>query len=298
MSLVSSQSVDQLQEWILRNDGVISPKVVFHPSPECHDTLGCFASSDLSPHDLLFSISLSCILSIHHAFESPLKELVIQSANAIGQPEYATIEFILWLFMIYEKTHRGHFAPYLASLANTSPCPFEWSDDLLTVLEGTNLASACKDDVLQPHLAVLQHLNETHPLQFPPNEFHLKSLKWAKGHYISRRYPNKYSLGKDVDHSEFTREQGLDEVGALIPVLDLLNHKSGEQRLDFEVADGIFHVRTHIPIKKVSESLMNTPVMTSSRGRRSSLTTASSVMRGCYSHTDIRFKIIHATHML
>ena len=196
-------------------------------------------------------MSLDCILSIHQVLDSPIPTHILQAATALGHPEYATIEFCLWAFMIHQKSQNGFFAPYLSSLADVSPCPFQWPIELLEILEGTNLASVCSDDMFSSHQSVIAELVNSDSAIFSPTDFDLNALKWAKGHYISRRYPNKYSLGKKRDYSEFARERGLDAVGALIPLLDLLNHKPGEQRLEFEVSNGQFHVRTHIPVQAV-----------------------------------------------
>ena len=106
-----------------------------------------------------------------------------------------------------------------------SPCPFEWPIDLLEALNGTNLESVFSDNAYNSNLSFINEFIRQFPEEFPSNFSALSSLKWAKGHYISRRYPNKYSLGVNIPHSAFEREHQLDKIGALVPLLDILNHK-------------------------------------------------------------------------
>ena len=217
------EGISGLLQWLKSHGSEISDQITFKNSPECGNTLGCFAKGDLCKGNLLFAIDLECILSIHQLFASDL----FQKMNAIDQNLFPnTLELQLWLFMVHQKHNsNSHFFPYLSSLSSVSPCPFEWPLDLLKALNGTNLESIFSDNAYNSNLYFINEFIRHFPDEFPSNFSALSSLKWAKGHYISRRYPNKYSLGAYILHSTFKREHQLDKIGALVPLLDILNHK-------------------------------------------------------------------------
>jgi hypothetical protein len=151
------------------------------------------------------------------------------------------------------ELHRkeSHFHAFLTSLAEQSPCPFNWPQELLQAFNGTNLEFLSNDERFESNVQFLRLLSESYPDVFPPQVFNATSLKWAKGHYISRRYPNKYSYGADVISSDLAREPSLNEIGALVPILDILNHKPGSQWLDLKVVNGCLEVRSEVQVLQV-----------------------------------------------
>jgi len=90
----------------------------------------------------------------------------------------------------------------------------------------------------------------------PPDIFNLESLLWARGHYLSRRYPGKYSLPADNDDNSASehhlgQEKGLQSLGCLVPLLDMLNHNHDHDWLRFHVEKDFLHVICNYPVQKV-----------------------------------------------
>ena len=95
----------------------------------------------------------------------------------------------------------------------------------------------------------------------PRSVFNRESLIWAEGHYLSRRYPGHFK--NDNENSSFTKNKiSIDELGpepmlgstgALVPLLDILNHDDTCNWLDFSLDDGYLCVSTLEDIEKVSK---------------------------------------------
>lgn len=253
----SKTDIQSLLAWLSSNMSTISEKITFQLSATCGNTLGCFAKEDLQAETLLFTVDLQCILSVEQVLNSDVHEHIQNIAKASGNLHLATLELQVWLYMIHQRLTHSHFEPYLSTLAATSPCPFNWDTDLLTSLQGTNLEAACSDDSFTPYLQLLHALTAAAPDLFPASDYHLDALKWAKGHYISRRYPNKYSLGLHTDISHLPTEATLDSIGALVPLLDILNHKPGGEWLSLVVHNNKLEVRTMAQVAAGDEIFSN-----------------------------------------
>ena len=91
----------------------------------------------------------------------------------------------------------------------------------------------------------------------------IKDVLWARNHYLSRRYPGEYaefSPDSEGRLQEFIREHDLQDLGAYVPLLDLLNHKNienGKEWLTFELDDCYLTVRTNFDVNEHEELYSN-----------------------------------------
>ena len=250
---------------------------------QCGGSLGGFAAMDYAVGDLLFAIPLSCILSLSNSRNSKITNLVRDAAKAFGEPALVTSELLIWLCMIQHlDDSSSHFNTFLQSLDSDSPSPLSWPKELAAALLGTNMST-----MTSPFTSVQKHsefLNETRRWAqetnidcsfLSPEKYNVTSLIWARGHYLARRYPGKFSININTQSSDGTedsesnnieedtiskddgREPGMMNLGALVPLLDILNHDPEREWLTFKVLDGFLHVTCNYPVAKGSELYSN-----------------------------------------
>lgn len=246
---------------------------------ECGGSLGGFAARSYAIGDVLFSIPLSCLISISNASDTNLTKLVRDAAAAFGDRKLVTSELLIWLFMIQQLAESGgHFHPFLRSLDPRSPSPLSWPHDLTAALLGTNMSTMSNSSSsIKRHSQFLDDVriwafeNERDCSFMEADRFNITTLIWARGHYLARRYPGTFSsresyerslvssaIGfEDVDASHDGREQGMMNLGALVPLLDILNHNPEREWLTFKVSDDYLHVTCNYPIEKGDEIYSN-----------------------------------------
>jgi hypothetical protein len=89
---------------------------------ECGGSLGGFAARNFAIGDVLFSIPLSCLISISNSNDSKLTKLVRDAAVAFGDSKLVTSELLIWLYMIQQLADSdGHFHAFVRSLDSQSP---------------------------------------------------------------------------------------------------------------------------------------------------------------------------------
>lgn len=244
--------------------------------------LGCFASKDFKFNDLLFAIPLKCIISLSDANSSKISKLLRQAAHSFGEPTLVTSELLIWIFMIQQLADtKSHFNPFLQSLDSESPSPLSWPTDLQAALNGTNMStmSASKSSIKR-HAKFLDEvrrwaLETNRDFSFLGSDtFNLSSLIWARGHYLARRYPVEFSVKSIIDGSSSCvsrfnntanddngdldgREVGMMNLGALVPLLDILNHSPEREWLTFKVEGEYLYVVCNYPIEKGNEMFSN-----------------------------------------
>jgi hypothetical protein len=252
---------------------------------QCGGSLGAFAVKDYAVSDVLFSIPLTCIISLSNAKETQITKLVREAAKAFGESTLVTSELLIWLFMIQQYADiDSQFSPFIQSLDSQSPSPLSWPKELLIALKGTNISTMSNSvSSIERHALFLDEvrgwaLKTNRDCSFLGSEtFNLTSLLWARGHYLARRYPGKFSIchdessslnksgsnknssggDDDSDTNSDGREQGMQNLGALVPLLDILNHDPEREWLTFEVLNGYLHVTCNHPITKGSELFSN-----------------------------------------
>eukprot|EP01034_Spumella_vulgaris_P034158 gene34158-42118_t len=87
---------------------------------------------------------------------------------------------------------------------------------------------------------------------------------WARGHYLARRYPGEFAIQSALkpvkEGSKIPadgREPGLENLGSLVPLLDILNHNSDEDWLRLEVYSDALYVKCNHTMEKGSELFSN-----------------------------------------
>lgn len=159
---------------------------------------------------------------------------------------------------------------------SVSPSLLGWMDTseetILETLSGTNLVFSLQQslDRLRRQANLLDAIRSAYPDEsiayIPQQHFNLESLLWARGHYLARRYPAKFSLptgdedgcttvGSAIEGPHgLCREAGMESRGCLVPLLDILNHNHDHEWLTFKVEDGNLHVICNHPLTKVGNT--------------------------------------------
>lgn len=238
---------------------------------------GCFALKDFAVGDILFTVPQQCIFSYWNAMKFPLAEKIQEYAAGSGAAEMVTAELLIWLEMSRQRQDsHSPFHVYLKSLNIEEPTISSWHPELREALEGTNLASMISSsaaDRLRQQLALFQGFLATYAEE-NKNEttfdsdmcttlakIDLASLCWARGHYLSRRYPDEYvratpSSTAETHKRSCKREDNFGNMGALVPLLDILNHRPGVAWLSFNATEEALEVICNHPVKKVSSTLL------------------------------------------
>jgi hypothetical protein len=241
--------------------------------------MGCFARKRFNIGDVLFKIPRAAMISVGNVSHSPVCAAVIKTINGNANFEsLLTIELLIWIFICSERfgvtgsctsNDNATFRPYLESLSEQSPDILSWPPHLRDAFVGTNLeasialAESRMEDIERLFVAVRDALGENAANIFPRNVYNRRNISWARGHYLSRRYPGAFAQGESIlpRHLEgFNQEKGLEELGTFIPLLDILNHKTIEEDrewLDLSVNETDLIVRTNFCIEKGSELFSN-----------------------------------------
>jgi hypothetical protein len=222
--------------------GLSPDRLSWGPSDE--GVFGCFAAKDFAKDEVLFEVPLKCLFGIDNipsSSSSKIASRIRKTALDLGEPTRCTSELLIWLGMIEARNDSSsHYYSYFQSLDDISPNILEWPERLTNVIakirpqmvNGVN-------DMLNRHSELLQlarqkyHLGEkgegNEDNWLPESVFNRESLLWAYGHYVSRRYPGKYGLHHSHrgDECPDGRETALENLGVLVPALDILNHGDG-----------------------------------------------------------------------
>ena len=273
----TGQKLTDLLAWLRScgTKGLEDGRIDFlHSDGQCGGSLGGFAAKDFEVGELLFAIPLTCIISLKDTLNSRVTALVRDAAKFFRDTTLVTSELLIWLFMIQQLGDRNnHFSPFVESLDSESPSPLSWPKDLASALIGTNMSTmTSSSSSVEKHSQFLDEVRQwaletNRDCSFlPPEKFNLTSLVWARGHYLARRYPGKFCFdscsGDDGAESISAaegdgREQGMMNLGALVPLLDILNHNPESEWLTFKVIDGFLNVTCNHPVVKGCELYSN-----------------------------------------
>jgi hypothetical protein len=256
--VATSSDVDELIKWLHSNGCRGLDDLEFRMTPD--SGLGCFAKRDFDVGDVMFTVPQRCIITFAKAVESTAIKAIISEAFSEEQQLYCkeiTAELLVWIFMCGQLNNdkSSFFSPYLRALASDANLPTVccWPENLQRALVGTNLSA--NTAAVKPRIAA-----QCEAVQSLPSSTSAciteGSLLWARSHYLSRRYPAHFG----DDESDTTnhllqalpREAGLSNMGSLVPLLDVLNHKSEVEWLKFKVQDKSLHVICNYPRQKVS----------------------------------------------
>jgi len=262
--------VPTLNKWFAESGFLGLEHLEFKLSTRCNNSLGCFAKKSFELNDVLFSIPQKHTVNIYDILSTPLSTFIIEQSRLYKLLDICTIEFLFWLHMIAERaTNKDNI--YIQSLSSNSPFLNQWDSNLLSLIEHTNLFKSIQhmDIRIQQYLTFFQHLYQEIPEQaimmLPPDCFnHPHAFYWAIGHYLSRRYPSQYAIDTNksttgIDLSVLKQEDNLGQVGALVPLLDILNHQNDHEYLRYEYNNhnGYLQVICNHPIAQGDELYSN-----------------------------------------
>jgi hypothetical protein len=307
----------------------------FRYSDKCYGSLGCFSLKSFQPNDIIFSVPQSCIFTSDKTLSTSLSRFLTDTlAKHHNSLLENRTEFYYWVHMIAIKNGlevgipaNNQMKTYLQSLSENSPSILSWNEALLSTVQHTNLGKSIQDlkETLSSFARLIEQIREWEPTEanvyLPKDLFNYTSLLWAAGHYLSRRYPGYFGVSnasseKVQKKSSFTLAERrssennnhnndnknnpdslLGNLGALVPLLDILNHNHEQEWLKFLIKDGMLHVICNIPIEKVrnifffiSFYLFHFSVIV--RAKKSIPTTVTFPMDSCCSLTAIPWKKI------
>lgn len=233
-------------------------------------SLGCFADKRFEVGDLMFTVPKQCLFGIENVEGSGLARFLVQEAEALGQAERCTAELLLWISMILAKHTPSalHYA-CMNSLDACSPSLLSWPSDLLGALRGSNLGSSLHtlSCSLEQKAALLQAIYSRCPAAAQAQGLtegmcSADELRWAAGHYLSRRYPGKYQQPSSSSSSSSSlllqhREAGIGNMGVLVPLLDILNHNDQQDWLSLQLSAEGLQVICKYPRDKGEELFSN-----------------------------------------
>jgi hypothetical protein len=271
------KSINCLQ-WVQKCGGKGLDSVVFRKEP--NSGLGCFACKRFEIGDLLFSIPQACLFG----FQTTQESAFTSSLDSSDLKDSITAEFLIWIHMaMHRDDPQSKYHTYFKSLGADCPSIDLWPSELRDALEGTDLAAALKTTSESFNRQV--EAFEKSSLYLPA--INRSALLWAKSHYLSRRYPGKFAAASsasasisaggqkgntvsattaNIDSSTYEaqqqeivqslgllREKGMENLGVLVPVLDILNHDASRDWLQLRVnpADSSLHVLCNYPRNKV-----------------------------------------------
>lgn len=270
----------RLLPWMKANGFSGLEHLEFRYSKECGQSLGCFALKAFHMNDVIFEVPQACIFSLHSLQTSPLTSFITSIITKNAKDIIISNEFLLWLHMIAEKNGNMYRTPqssteskesrenlqtYFQSLSNISPSIISWEEGLLRALDGTNVGNSINSlqQKIKDYDNLLQLIHNWDTVEaekyIPKAIFNYSALVWAAGHYLSRRYPssfgdfesNKEKEKELITQSNTRNDELLGNHGALVPLLDILNHKSDQSWIRFEVKDYKLQIICNYPIKQV-----------------------------------------------
>ena len=221
-------------------------------------TLGCFAGAgNFEKGDVLFSVPQNKMFGLNQCKNTSLtKQLRDFARNERKNPHLVTSELLIWLHMIQARANpASDFYPYFISLDETSPSPLSWPDSLQQdALAGTTLQTflGAVRASLQEHAVFVQSAG------LDAGVYSYDALVWARGHYLARRYPGKYGgIDASVGDAHDGREMGLENLGVLVPVLDIINHDAEEEWLQLRLTDEKLDIICNQPRPRGSQLYSN-----------------------------------------
>jgi hypothetical protein len=174
------------------------------------DGAGVFSGeAGVAPGGVIASVPASVALSVG---ASAAAAVGVACARLSPPP---SPEFVLWLDMASGRRDGAHAShPYLAALPAVAPDCASWSEADREALAGTDVGAAVAAGaaaLAAEHARVVPALDARHSVT-------LADLAWARGCYLSRRFPPRLL------------DAGAPRAGApgvLLPFFDLLNHSGG-----------------------------------------------------------------------
>jgi hypothetical protein len=283
-STTTSEPFEKCHQWLEHNQVSGLRNVEFRSSEWCRG-YGCYAKQDYQIGDVIFEIpQQECLYGFQNTLNTLLTKVILKTARELNLERILSSELILWLHMIEQRLIPSlPFHSYFSSLSLLPPTIDNWCPvDHLVFLEGTNLDSTLSNDPLitNDFSELLERIwlsykeeieketekdKEDMALIMQRNPFTLLGLRWARGHYLSRRYPERLHTPLHDEAKQFRQslsspmsdEQLLyGQMGVMVPLLDILNHNDEQEWLELKVGNGKLQIICNYPVKRVSSSFL------------------------------------------
>ncbi|CAE8618668.1 unnamed protein product, partial [Polarella glacialis] len=178
-----------------------------------HCGTGLFATRDL-PHGVLIKVPRRFVLDATSAAKTLVGCQLVSG--------FTSEEVLLAVLAEARKPESlSAFRPYVAILPDAAPDPGSWPEAAKALLVGTDLGTALQDAELE-----LVALHARLAFAAPSAALELSHLRWARGMLLSRRFPElKLVEAVEAVSEADEAEVGVwGELGALVPVIDFMNH--------------------------------------------------------------------------
>ena len=203
-------AVARMLDWLIAAGATGLDTINVHATPD-GDVGVASGEAGIAPGETIASIPATCVMSVGRSAASA----VGVACNALETPP--SPEYVLWLDMALgrrDESHESH--PYLAALPKDAPDVASWTSKMLASLAGTDVGAAAAD---ANEVLAAEH-ERIHALLGPAYEVPLEEMRWARGCYLSRRFPPRL-LDAEAPSAGAP--------GVLLPFFDLLNHGKGTE---------------------------------------------------------------------
>ncbi|CAB4386106.1 uncharacterized protein OCT59_022493 [Rhizophagus irregularis] len=254
----------QFIHWFCSNGGTISPKISFKDYSSENAGRGVVSVDDIEPFEVLFNIPHSIVLSEK---TSSLKDLI--SSSEFEMLSKINSWFPLILCMMYESQKENSlWKPYFDILPREFDTPMFWNEDDLSELEGTGvidkIGKADAEKQFNDHFLPIIQSNSSifdsniHNLEL----FHcMGSLVMANAFQDKIRNKNieenQDKNEEDEEDEENEDEEDEKEEITMMPMADMLNHKTGFNNARLFRDKGLLEMTAIKKIKK-GEQIYNT----------------------------------------
>lgn len=238
-----------------------SPLPFYVRSDPVTKDITCIATKRIEPGEILFSLPYDHIITFQRTQNTEISKTIQYIANQLQI--YIHRELLLWINCIvwlkYDALSPDEyeiFRIYLRALNEIPPDLASWPKELQNQCSGTTVFSTLNKakksnevagciSIIDESLEILdqmrqftiQNYEKLQNLNFclqsltllasNPNEsiFNEKTLSWARGHYLSRRFRDPIALQDDLQVPSDLMGYGKN-LGTLLPVIDLFNHST------------------------------------------------------------------------
>eukprot|EP01134_Creolimax_fragrantissima_P004269 CFRG4269T1 len=226
-------TVSKLISWLEENKSNLKNVRV---SKSDSGELGVFAVNDIASNKPIFTVGQACVMSADKIKKLSYGKFMLAAAAHSALPP-PTDETLLILSIAAGKSDESFFFhPYINSLPETAPDPANWTEQERALLSGSTIHISLNDifDEMADEFveAIIAYAKENLDDEFQgldtiftEQALSMKQRLWARGMYVSRRFPLFLSDDK-VEERESDVTTG--SLGLMVPFLDLLNHKYGE----------------------------------------------------------------------
>ncbi|XP_040279058.1 SET domain-containing protein 4 isoform X1 [Bufo bufo] len=207
---------------------------------------GLMTTQLLQPGELIISLPESCLLTTSTVLTSYLGKYI----HGWRPPVSPLLALCTFLVLERYVGDQSPWKPYLDVLPSAYDCPVYWEEETVNYLPDPvrQKAAEQRSAIQEFYSSALPFFKSLSPLfpEAPENILSYEAVRWAWCTVNTRTVYMKHA------HREcFSAEQ---DVYALAPYLDLLNHNAGVQvEASFNEKNRCYEIRTKVPYKKYEQ---------------------------------------------